>query len=206
MILVGSGLFASILPARVYFSQNVDFFNPTSFGRLVYKTVMEINGAKADVSVVGCDDGLSSVQAALSRPQDPRLRVLALRADPERPALLFTVIQSSKEQINSPSRQVRHRLGEVPVPSDGIVHGSLKNADTRTTFEYLTSNMGKADVIHFYELAMAQYGWAKRGGSPDGSSLLFYVKGTDVCVVVVCTQESNGETGITLLHKQGALN
>ena len=206
LLLAGGCLSASLLHARVYFSQSVDLFNPASFGRLIYKTIMEINGGKAEVNVVGCDDGLDPVKAALGTHLDPRLRVVALGSDSERPALLVTVVQSPAEQNTSQSIRARHRITDVPVPSDGLVLSTLNSSDTRSTLECLSSRMGKDDLVRFYEAAMARTGWTKLVAAAEGSGLMIYIKGADICVVMVTMQESNGESGVTLLHKQGAVN
>jgi hypothetical protein len=203
LILAGGCLSASLLHARVFSSGNIDLFNPASFGRVIYKTLMEINGGKADVSVVACENGMTSLQAALMAHHDPTLRVVALSTGEEKPVLLVTVAQALAEKEAS---QARHRLADVPVPSDGVVLGTMKSADTRTTFERLSSRMGKEEAIRFYEQSMERTGWSRLTGAGEGGGFLFYVKGVDICVVLVAIQESNGETGITLLHKQGAVN
>jgi len=206
MVLLEVCLAASLLQARVFLSRNIDLSNPATFGRLVYKTLMEINGGNADVSVVACDDGVAPVQAALTQHPDPTLRVVALSTGSEKEALLVTVVQSQEEKAASQVQRVRHRLADVPVPADGIVLGTMKNMDTRTTLERFSSRLGKDEVVRFFEQTMTRMGWAKMMGAAAGGGVLFYVKGADICMVMVTPQESNGETGITLLHKQGAVN
>ncbi|MEI8139479.1 MAG: hypothetical protein WCI03_06390 [bacterium] len=203
LIIAGGCLFASLLHARVFSTGSIDLFNPSSFGKLIYKTLMEINGEKADVSVVACENGLTSLKAVLKVHHDPTLRVVALSTGEEKPVLLVTVAQALAEKEAS---QARHRLADVPVPSDGVVLGTMRSADTRTTFERLAYRMGKEEAIRFYEQSMERTGWSKLMGAGEGGGFLFYVKGADICVVLVAIQESNGETGITLLHKQGAVN
>lgn len=206
MVLAVGCLYASLLHARVFSSRNIDLLNPASFGRLIYQTMMEINDGKADVCVVACDAGLDQVQAALNAHRDSTLRAVALSTGMEKPALLVTVVQSPAEKAASQAKRARHRLADVPVPADGVVLGAMRSADTRTTFERLVSRQGEAEVVRFFELGMNRSGWSKLVGAGEGGGLLVYVKGADVCVVRVATQESNGETGITLLHKQGAVN
>ncbi|MEI7881229.1 MAG: hypothetical protein WCI95_10180 [bacterium] len=206
MVLAVGCLYASLLHARVFSSRNIDLLNPASFGRLIYQTMMEINDGKADVCVVACDAGLNQVQAALNGRRDSTLRAMVLSPGEDKPALLVTVVQSSSEKAASQAQRARHRLADVPVPADGVVLGTMRSADTRTTLERLVSRQGEAEVVRFFELGMNRSGWSKLVGAVEGGGLLVYVKGVDVCVVRVATQESNGETGITLLHKQGAVN
>ncbi len=206
LLLLAGCLSASLLHARVFTSRTVDLFNPSTFGRLVYKTVMEINEGKAEVSVVACDDGLTAVQATVQHQRDSKFRAVALSAGDEKPALLVTVVQSQAEKDASQSQRARHRLADVPVPSDGVVLGTLRSMDTRTTFERLVSRLGKEEIVRFFEQSMNREGWLKLVGAAGKGGFLFYVKGADICMVMVAPQESNGETGITLLHKQGAVN
>ena len=205
LVLAGC-LTASLLQARVFTEGRLDLLNPATFGRLIYKTLMELNGGKAEVSVVACADGPALVEAAAAAPRDPTLQAVALSAGEDKPALLVTVVQSPSEKAASHPSRARHRLGDVPLPSDGVVLGTIKSVDTRTTLERLASRQGAAEVERFFERAMGQAGWSRLVEAAGGSGFQFYVKGADVCVVLVTTQESNGETGITLLHKQGAVN
>lgn len=205
LVLAGC-LAATLLHARVFSSGRLDLLNPATFGRLIYKTIMEINGGKAEVNVVACADGPAVVEVALAAHRDPTLRVVALSAGDDTPALLVTVVQSPAEKDASRPAQARHGLTDVPVPSDGVVLGTMRSVDTRTTFERLSSRQGVAEVTRFFEREMGQAGWSKLVGADEGSGFLFYIKGADLCAVLVTPQESNGETGITLLHKQGAVN
>lgn len=206
IILLGGALSASILHARVFSSRNVDLLNPSSYGRLIYKTLMEINEGQSEVSVVICDDGLAPVEAALTAYHNPVFSAVAVHTEADKPALLVTVVKSPADQKASLTSRPRHRLVDVPVPADGVVLGTMRSADTRTTFEHLSSRMAKDETLRFFDLGMVQAGWVKQVGMEKGSGLSVYSKGTDICLILVNTQESNGETGITLLHKQGAVN
>jgi len=217
---------AALLPARIFWEGGGDLFTPASFGREIYKAVMEINGGKADVCVVACENGLASVQASLATNRDPTaawfsgdslglgrvsrdgktLRLATLSFGPGRPDLMVTVIQSTSEAIASRPEYARHRLSDIPVPPGAAVLGTMNNTDTRTTVERLVSRMSMETVARFYENAMARNGWIKMVKSVENTGLLCYIKGADVCCVMVAAQDSNGETGITLLHKQGAVN
>ncbi len=199
-------LTASLLQARVFSSSSVDFSIPSSFGRLIYKTVMEINEGKAEVSVVACDAGLMVNESLKNAQRDGALRLVALSPAADKPRLVVTVVQSKADRTASAVQRARHRLADVPVPAEGVMLGVMQNPDTRTTLERLTVRQGAGEVIQFYEQEMTRAGWGKLLGAGAGGGILCYVKGVDICVVRVAVQESNGETGITLLHKQGAIN
>lgn len=197
---------ASLLYGRVYSTRRVDLAAPATYGRLIYKTVMEINGSKAEVNVVACNEGLDAVRGALATHQDPALRLLTLSSGPEKPALLVTVAQPPAEREASRTRKAPRRLADVPVPRDGTVLSTMRSSDTRTTFERIASRMDRDEVIQFFEQAMAGNGWSRQVGAGAGNGLLIFVKAADICMVLVTAQETNGETAITLLHKQGAVN
>lgn len=205
LLLLGVTLPATFLYARVFSSRSVDLFSPATYGRLIYKTVMEINGGKAEVNVVACDEGLGAVRGALTAHQDPALRLVALSPAPDKPALLVTVAQSAAEREASRERNAQHRLADVPVPPDGIVLGTMRSTDTRTTFERIASRMDRTEVVRFFESGLARHGWSRQCGRGTGNGFLVYVKAADLCMLLVTDQESNGNTGITLLHKQGAV-
>lgn len=205
-VLAGIGLVVPLLHASVFSSRKIDLFTPSTYGRLIYKTIMEINGGKADVSVVACDDGLDTMQGALTAQHDARLRWVSLDTGEGKPGVLVTVVQSPSEKEASQSARARHRIADVPVPSDGIVLGTMRSADTRTTYERLTSRLGRSEVVQFYDQAMIRSGWSKLVAASEEGGFLFYAKGADLCAVLVTIQESDGETGISLLHKQGAVN
>ncbi len=205
-LMVAGCLSASLLHARVFSSRSLDFRDPASYRRLIYKTLMEINGGKADVNVVASDHGAVSLESTLASRPGPPLRAMLLKISSETPELLITVTQSPAERSLSLSKRAQHRLVDVPFPSDGVVLGTLKNTDTRSTFERFVTRMGETEAIRFYEGGMKKSGWSGMIGADNSSSVLLFVKGADICVVMVTAQESNGETSITLLHKQGAVN
>lgn len=206
LLVVGITLPASLLQARVFASRRVDLASPATYGRLIYTTAMEINGGKAVVNVVACDGGWPAVRGALAAHQDPALRVVTFLPEPDKPALLVTVAQSTVEREASRAGNAQHRLADVPVPRDGTVLSALRSADSRTTFERISSRMVQPEVVRFFEQAMARNGWSRQSGGGAGTGLLIYVKAADLCMVLVSAQETNGETAITLLHKQGAVN
>lgn len=205
-VFLSACLIAPLLHARVYAIRHIDLFSPASYGRLIYKTLMEINGGKAEVNVVACEGDLTPLRAIMSAHADPSLRFVAIQPGAEKPALLVTVLQSQAERDASQSSYARHRLVDVPVPQDGIVRSTMNSGDTRTTFERISSRMARVDVVRFIEQGLERNGWKKQVGAGEESGFLVYIKGSDICLVLVKAKESDGETSITLLHKQGAVN
>lgn len=204
-MLLAACLTAPVLYARVFTAGRLDLRYPATFGRLIYQTLMEINGGKAEVNVVACTEGPTLLDAALRAHRDPAIQVVSINVGEDKPPLLVTVVQSPSDRDASRPAQARHGLADVPVPADGVILSTMRSGDTRTTFERLSSRQGVDEVIRFFEERMGQTGWTKWINAGEGSGFSFYIKGADVCVVRVVAKESHGETGITLLHKQGAV-
>ena len=223
-------LSAAMIQARVYVSSGAvggDLFNPASFGAQLYKTVMTINGGRAEVSVVACEGGLASVRAAFSALNPTHgghyqtgeslgagvaseagktVRLVTLAPDPEAPVLMVAVSQSDAEARTSRTGGVSHQLDDVPAPPGATILITLKNAESRTTLERLTSRMSRESVTRFYEGAMVQKGWSRTFRTAARPGLTVYVKGADLCCVRIRESDSDGESAVTLLHKAGAVN
>lgn len=227
-VLFGVGLSALVLQARVYQTSGAvggDLFNPSSFGRQVYRTVMTINGGRADVSVVDCAGGDASVRTACNAlpPGAARymvgeslglgkavrdgkeVRLLTLSPGPGARMLLVTVTQSDSAARDSATPPLRHQLEDVPVPPDATVLSYMKNADTRTAMERLSVRMPGEGARLYFEGAMARAGWTRVSGAAGENGMAFYMKGADVCCVRVSVADSDGESRVTLLHKRGAV-
>lgn len=200
-----------------------DLFDPATFGRVVYRTVMWINGGRADVAVTTCDRGTASVKTAFGgesagaayregtsmglgrATRDGRsVRVMTIEPPGAANPLMVSVIQSDADERQSRSTP-SHGLDDVPALPDADVEGLLRSDDTRTAVERLTTRRAPEGVLAFYDGAMTRGGWTRLSGAPD-ASLRIYVKDTDVCCVGARAVESDGETRVTLLHKRGAVN
>jgi len=225
LVVAGLLLPAALSFARVSTSTSLggDLFDPASFGRVIYRTVMWINGGRAEVAVTACDRGTASVKAAFAgEPQGARyregaslglgqttrdgriMRVMTIEPPGASKPLLVSVLQSEGDERQSRS-STPQGLDEVPALPGAEIEGVLRSDDTHTAVERLTTRRAPSGVLAFYDGAMTRGGWTRLSGEPD-ASLRIYLKGSDVCCVGVRAAESDGETRVTLLHKRGAVN
>jgi len=204
-------------------------FDAERVGKTVYRTVMQINGGKADVTVVQARDGVEAFGRTLSSagaaPQarfagdrslglgivdngSQSLRLLALApASPDR-ALVVAVAQSKQEERDSSASRAAHGIPDVPAYPGGAVTCFMRNADTRTCFETQKVPAASDAAASFYSTALVRNGWSAL--SPDrtagGAALRVFAKGRDVCCVLVKASDWSGESVVTLLHKRGAVD
>ena len=236
MISIGAAtalaVFVLVVQAKVY--QTVGSFfdgavlNAERLGRAVYSAVMQINGGKADVTVVAAREGVEaigqSVQSAgptsarfegdgsfglgIVDGGDKTLRLLALAPSRREGALVVAVAQSKKEEKESRPDQAAHGIPDVPAYPGSTVTCFMRNADTRTSFETQKVPAGPGAAAAFYADAMARNGWAEfspgRPGNRTGVRL--FARGRDICCVSVKASDWSGESVVTLLHKRGAVD
>lgn len=216
------------LQARVFRSGGAvgDLFDPGSFGAQIYRTVMQINGGLAEVGITVCDGGREAVRsacaaygrdAAVTDMKDGSLgmgaafrsgksaRWLEVTPDPEGATLLVSVVQTDAEARSSKVSQARHVLTDVPLSPDARVLSLLRNKDTRTTLERVSSRMTRESLALYHESAMIRQGWLRMFRTAARPGLAAYLKGTDLCWVRIGDTDSDGETRVTLLHKAGAV-
>ncbi len=229
VFVMAAGLCAFLVQAAVYQTGGAiggDIFDPSSFGRRIYQAVMRINGGKAVVSVVACEGGLGAIRAAFKAEEQAQtgrfspgeslgagqatragqtLSLVTLKPSAESPLLMVSVVQSDSEQKASRSGEVRHQIDDVPVPSGVRVLSYMRNDDTRTSLERVAVRMSVDGVKEYYDAFMPRNGWSRLFAASRESGLLVYVKGANVCCVGIGTVDSYGESRVTLLHKQGAV-
>lgn len=229
LVVAALAFFSFRVLASVYQTGGVeggDLFTPSTFGRCIYQAVMLINGGRADVSVIACAGGEESVREAFKAeekagtghyfPGDSlgvgkatrggsTLSLVTLKPVPQAPALMVAVAQSDSERRASKPAEVRHQIDEVPVPSGTRVLSCLKNLDTRTALERLSIRMPAEGVRGFYDAFMARNGWSRLVHASRDGGLQVYVKGANVCCLGISAADSDGESSVTLLHKQGAV-
>lgn len=224
-----SCLFALLLHAAVYQTGGAkpgNVMEPFSFGRCVYRAVMRINGDPAEVTVVACEGGEQSLRAAFQAEEragtgryspgeslgvgqatrDGRtVGVVSFAPSGESPFLMVAVAQESLLRGASSRSDVRHRIEGVPVPPEARVLGCLENTDTRTSLERLRVRMPVEGVLGYYDARMAREGWSRLFPATRDGGLQVFVKGSDLCCVRVSSEDSGGESLVTLLHKRGAV-
>jgi len=224
------GIPAVVMQARVYLSGDTmggDLFTPASFGSLFYKAMMQVNGGCAEVSLTSCEGGVASVRAAFAALRQNghayyhagqslgygrvslngnTVSVVTLEPGPRSPVVMASVLQSDAEVSASAIPPVRHQLDDVPGPPDARVLSFMKNADTRTALERVSSRMSEESLAHYYEDAMRREGWNRMLRQAPMSGLSVYMKGRDICCVRIGPSDSDGGSRVTLLHKTGAVN
>lgn len=211
-VLLFTGLSALLVQAAVYQtggSGGGNPLNPDSFGRCLYRAAMQINGGRAEVSVIACEEGVASRPAAFKVEQatgDGRiLRRVTLKPSPDSRPLMVAVAQSVSEAKASQSSGGRHQIDEIPIPSGARVLSFQRNDESRTSLERLTVRMAADGVRGYYDATLARNGWSRLFPESQESGLIVFVKGAAVCCVGVGAADSYGESRVTLLHKQGAV-
>lgn len=203
-------------------------FAAEAAGKVVYRAVLQINGGKADVTVVSAKDDVEALgrqilaagangeagfkgDAALGlgfvRGWGQTLRMLAFRPGLRDEALVIAVEQSDREAAESSSGRIVHAIPDVPEYPGGTVKSVMRNADTRTSFETLRASDSAGTVEAYYAGAMARNGWTPvfAGKSPGGTGVQVLGRGADICLVWVRGTASFGESDVILLHKRGAI-
>jgi len=203
-----------------------DLLNPDSFGRCLYRAVMQINGGRAEVSVISCEEGVGPLRAAFKTDEQAgtgrfipgeslgigqvtregrTLRLVTLKPSPDSPPLMVAVSQSVSEAKASRSDESRHQIDEIPIPSGARVLSFQRNDESRTSLERLAVGMPADGVRGYYDAILARNGWSRLFPESRESGLMVFVKGATVCCVGVGAADSYGESRVTLLHKQGAV-
>jgi len=126
-----------------------------------------------------------------------------LTLSPGSKTLLVSVIQSKADARVSGTAPLQHQIKEIPVPPEAVVLSAMSNADTRTAVERLSLRMPQEGLSRYFSTALKQSGWTPLSGGKAGMGL--YVKGADLCVVMVTASDSDGGSRATLLHKRGAV-
>ena len=160
--------------------------------------------AKDDPSaryVAGEDVGFGKASA-----NGRQVRLMTLSPGSGSQTLVVSVAQSDADAKASHAADMSHQIDDVPVTSDSRVVSFMKNLDTRTALEQLVVRMSGEGPRRYFESVMPRNGWTPMFRAPGDSGLVVFVKGADVCCVRIKSSDSDGESSVTLLHKQGAVN
>ena len=232
-LILGVCLPVPVLQARVFqrlgWGTSGSLFNVEAFGKKLYQTVMNVNGARADVTVAMCDGGMDGVRQSLAASAGKPMRfssgpgigvgeitgagrtvrLIALApAGSTSPGLIVAVEQADGERHAAHSTQLQHGIPEVPLFPGSRVSSFMRNEDTRVAWEVALSPVLPEGIMAFYRSTLKQAGWEQPfsvGASESGGMLLF-MKGRDVCCIQTQRTDSDSETRVTLLHKRGALD
>ena len=207
-----AGLSAILVQAAVFQTGGKtggDPLKPDSYGRCLYRAAMQINGGRAEVSVIACEGVVDPLRTAFKVEQatgDGRtVRLVTLKPSPDSPPLMVAVSQSVGEAKASRSSEGRHRIDEIPIPSGARVLSFQRNDESRTSLERLAVRMPADGVRGYYDAILARDGWSRLFPESREGGLMVFMKGATVCCVGVGAADSYGESRVTLLHKQGAV-
>jgi hypothetical protein len=186
---------------------------------------MSLNGHKVDVDVRACETDLDGIRQAWGRPgaagrfvagdglgigettRDGRpVRFVALSPRGDAAPAVAVPVERSEAGRAAAASGGRHEIPGIPLYPGSRVTTSMLNQDTRTAFELVAAPGAPAEVMAFYETSLRRLGWEQPfpGGGEAGRVAVF-AKGADLCCVQTRSGSSDGETKVSLLHKQGAL-
>lgn len=198
-------------------------FRAEVVGRLVYETIMQVNGGEAAVTVASCDRSVAALRASLGAGGSTRYRagdgfgvgrlegggrtasILALTPGREDRALVVAVEQSDAEheQSRHPA-QAEGATGIAGLPGS-VLTCTLRNNDTRTALETRRAAVAPSAAVAYYDTTLRRSGWTNLLPKSLGDGgMMVYVKESDVCCVRVGPADSRGECLVTVVRKPGA--
>jgi hypothetical protein len=184
-------------------------FEVKALGQRAYRTSMRINGGQAEVSVLACREGNEGIRQMLESNRSSARNTACVFAPGEEGEVGLMVVVEQKDATPGLLRRVpaRHEMRDVPLLPGSRVTSFMRNEQSLTTLETASSAVSLRGAVSFYQGTMKQAGWSQMFpvSDPDQDVLLCFVRGGDICLVQVGPLNSDGETQLTLLHKQGAL-
>ena len=213
--------------ARVF--QRLDGRGATLFradvvGRLIYETVMQINGSDAAVTVTACDRSAATLRASLEACGSAvfykavdgigagriegggrTASILALTPGRSDRSLVVSVERSDADREQSRDAAKADGATGIPGLPGSVLTFTLRNADTRTALETRRAAVAPSAAIAYYDAFLRQDGWTSplpRAKGDGGMTL--YIKESDVCCVHVGSADAHGECWVTVVRKPGA--
>jgi hypothetical protein len=195
-------------------------------GTKAYESKMEVNGESANVMVYSLPESLAINIPTLARSFDADevtynggslgqviakkskhvLQLIALDISQTAPKTLVIAISQERKAFDD-SRQADPQAGIDDLPAypqaNCLFHGS--NADTKTQLATLRTLDDPETAKTFYINALEADGWKAALPSTKGTmpSMLFYLKGNEICLMAASAKQANStDTIITLLHEQ----
>lgn len=154
---------------------------------------------------------------------DTVLRLIVISLDDYRQTLVFKIEQSASEFKASIKPPDRHLMKTIPGYPGSEPVFFAKDENTRMSMAISKTQSAPAGVCDFFESRLISSGWrpALVAGSAlhhnktasgtgmegisdalRGSGMAIYLKGMEICCVLVDSSEVTGENRITILHKQ----
>ena len=197
-------------------------------GATVYRAAVQVNGGRADVGVVRSGEPFAPTSARMRQALAPAggfliagsrmafgvaapggriVRTLILAPGDEGSCAVFVIDQSRDDFEQAKAAPTGHMLPSVPEYPGARILSYIRNEDTRTAIQTATAPAAPAAALQFYESALARDGWSSPLGSrPAGErDWAFFLRGRDVCAVLVAPSDHPAECRITVLQKDSSL-
>jgi hypothetical protein len=218
-------------PARVFFRRGLwgGAATPDSgwLGRTVYAAVFQINGGRARMTVLDCAGPLGTLCRGNATegmpvqwlPGSPEMRIglagdaervtrfVAVQPADKRGAALFGIEQSRAEFERSLKPGAADWLPGLEGIAGGVSTFQARNEDTRTAVQTVRVPAARAAAWAAVKAVLGASGWqaALAGGQRADRGIEMFLRGRDLCCVLVQPADRPGESVVTVLHKEGAV-
>lgn len=195
-------------------------------GTLAYEAPVTINGGKGQLTVFAFEKPIADVVGELARAfavtgyhyaggtmgygsvsanGQTRTLVAIQMGDPLR-TIVFHTEQSDADRRRSASPPTGPLLTDIPEFPGSTPVFSASDENAGMSMAISRTQTGEAEVRQTLDMALAGEGWRSAfpsaGATAPAPRLRVYLKQQQVCCVLVDASERQGETRITILHKQ----
>lgn len=196
--------------------------------RVGYAASVGVNGGKGKLQVLGFDGDFDTAVAALRttlfagrenhlkagegmafgivRTENSVVRVLVTKAGET--CTMFRLEQSPAEFADSLRRAASPETASLPVYPGSVPLFSGENTGTDSVVEVSRVNADPSTAWSFMDSGMRKAGWTPMAGqerqsSPDGGGMSLYVRGKEVCCVLVRQRAGGAESLVgVMLHQR----
>lgn len=189
-------------------------------GKKAYASKITLNGGSGEVAVFKFTGPLHETAAKLSRifegmkftdtngsmsfgiarSGDFYIRILLLQPGLKDETIVFKTEQSPDDYERSKAPPLTHMLAEVPEFPGSSPAFFAHNEDTDMSLAVASTRSTETAVRKFYDSELTSAGWAPM--FTGASSTRIYLRGTEVCFVMLAQSCKDGAGKITLLHKK----
>lgn len=208
-------------------AQGSSIFDPTGGGQQIYQAAMTVNGARATLSIYGCDEPLEVATARLKQSfksseenyfirneksawmlsiaSNQVWRLLALAAAPDR-SLIFALVQPPAEFLKSTAVPSESAVFSHSLLPASRLETIIKNEETGATLETRIAEEAPDMVINEISEKLSRNGW-KHLYPPvrdDASQPCFLVfqRGKTLCTVIAGNTLCKNQSCVTILTKE----
>lgn len=196
----------------------------------IYKSPMIINGARASLSVYGCEDALRTVAARLkqgfstnnkndlvAQGLNENMAQFATADDNRVTSLLMLAMPASDQSVIFELNRPREEHSKTALPSESAVFGrsfpagcrleaTIRNEETRALLETLTSVLPPQQAFNGISAYLAGNGWSDIAPAAGiGSAKAYfriYQRKDILCIVTVAHALRENRTCVTILSKE----